>query len=125
MGEAGRFVVSHLATSRFESGGLRSHFAYRDLGIEAATGGRVGARVIRVANAEATSPSHAHSLDFQMIYILKGWVVFEYEGAGEVRLEEGSCAYQPPGIRHAEIAHSSDLELLEITMPAEFATTPA
>jgi len=60
-----------------------------------------------------------------MIYILKGWVVFDYEGAGEVRLVEGSCAYQPPGIRHAEIAHSDDLEILEITMPAEFQTSPA
>lgn len=125
MGQAGQFVVSHLATSRFESGGLRSHFEYRDLGIKAATGGRVGAHVIRVANAEGDSPSHAHTLEFQMIYILKGWVIFEYEGVGEVRLEEGSSAYQPPGIRHAEIAHSDDLEILEITMPAEFETALA
>jgi len=120
---AGRFAVSHRATSPFVGGGLRSHYEYRDLGIKAATGGRVGAHVIRVASPEATSPSHAHALEFQMVYILKGWVVFEYEGVGEVRLDEGSCVYQPAGIRHAEIAHSDDLEILEITMPAEFETT--
>jgi hypothetical protein len=30
--------------------------------------------------------------------------------------------HQPPGIRHVEIAHSEDVEILEITLPAEFAT---
>ena len=34
----------------------------------------------------------------------------------------GSCVHQPPGIRHAELGHSDDLELIEITLPAEFAT---
>ena len=66
---------------------------------------------------------HIHDLNFQMIYILKGWVVFEYEGAGEVTFRAGSAALQPPGIKHREIRHSDDLELIEITSPAEFATT--
>ena len=125
MVKANRLIVSHLATSRFEGGGLRSQYEYRDLGIAAATGGRVGAHVIRVTDPRATSPPHTHALDFQMIYILKGWVVFDYEGVGQVRLEQGSCAYQPSGICHAEIAHSGDLEILEITMPAEFETASA
>jgi hypothetical protein len=30
--------------------------------------------------------------------------------------------YQPPQIRHREIGHSADLELLEIVMPADFKT---
>jgi hypothetical protein len=30
--------------------------------------------------------------------------------------------HQPPSIRHREIAHSDDLELLEIVMPADFET---
>jgi hypothetical protein len=30
--------------------------------------------------------------------------------------------YQPPGIHHREIAHSDDLEMLEIVMPAQFET---
>ena len=118
------FHVSHAATSPFEANGLRAHYEYRNLGIAAATHGRVGAHVIRVRDPKATSSEHAHDLQFQMVYILKGWITFSYEGVGEVRLEQGSCAYQPSGIRHAEIAHSDDVEILEITMPAEFATTP-
>jgi len=56
---------------------------------------------------------------------LKGGVRFRYEGAGEVLLQAGSSVCQPPGIRHVEIAHSDDLELLEITMPAGFETAAA
>ena len=43
-----------------------------------------------------------------MVYILKGWVVFEYEGQGEVMLRPGTCVLQPPGIRHHEVKHSDD-----------------
>ena len=65
---------------------------------------------------------HRHGLDMQLVYILKGWVKFDYEGVGEVLLEAGACVHQPPGIRHVEIDHSDDVEILEITLPAEFGT---
>ncbi len=57
-----------------------------------------------------------------MVYVLKGWIEFEYEGVGRVRLRKGSCVYQPPGIRHTELGHSRDIEMIEITMPADFQT---
>ena len=63
-----------------------------------------------------------HDTQFQFVYILKGWVEFEYEGQGTVRLEQGSCVYQPPMIRHREVGHSDDVEILEIVMPADFKT---
>jgi hypothetical protein len=30
--------------------------------------------------------------------------------------------HQPPGIRHREIGHSPDVELLEVVMPGDFKT---
>ena len=54
--------------------------------------------------------------------MLKGWIEFEYEGQGVVRLEAGSCVHQPPEIRHREVGHSEDVELLEIVSPGEFET---
>ena len=51
-----------------------------------------------------------------------GWIEFEYEGHGVVRLEEGSCVHQPPGIRHREVGHSDDVEMLEVVMPGVFKT---
>ena len=116
------FVVSHAEGARFERG-LRSFFEYRDLGIRQATEGRVVAHVIRAAaGSEFSSQPHWHDTTFQLVYVLKGWVEFEYEGQGRVRLEAGSCVHQPPAIRHREIGHSADLELLEIVMPADFKT---
>ena len=41
-----------------------------------------------------------------------------------MRCEAGSCVHQPPGIKHDELAHSDDLELIEITLPADFETVP-
>jgi quercetin dioxygenase-like cupin family protein len=118
-----KFSASHLKDAAFRDGGLRSFFAYRDLGIGAATGGRVQAHVIRAkAPHDGSAGWHRHTLDFQMYYVLKGWVRFAYEGAGEVLAVAGSCVHQPPGIRHVELGHSDDLELLEITLPADFAT---
>ncbi len=120
------FSVSHLKDSRFVSEGLRSFFEYRDLGIKAATGGRVGAHVIRAKpGMHSGSGWHTHDLEVQLVYVLKGWVEFDYEGVGAVRLEAGACVHQPPGIRHVEIAHSDDLEILEITLPAAFETHKA
>ena len=65
---------------------------------------------------------HYHKLKFQMVYILKGSVEFEYKGEGTFTLNAGDVVYQPPEIHHREIKHSDDLELIEITSPAEFET---
>jgi len=116
------FVVSHERDAVFDRG-LRSFFEYRDLGIKAATGGRVVAHVIRAAaGTDFSSQPHMHKTTFQMVYILKGWIEFEYEGQGVVRLEAGSCVHQPPEIHHREVGHSEDIELLEIVLPGEFET---
>lgn len=121
-----KFSASHARDAAFESGGLRSCFEYRDLGIAAATGGRAMAHVIRARKGDAAGFGwHKHVLEFQMYYVLKGWIEFDYEGVGVVRAEAGSCVNQPPGIRHAEVAHSDDLELIEITLPAAFETVEA
>ncbi|MFO1224938.1 MAG: cupin domain-containing protein [Burkholderiaceae bacterium] len=116
------FVVSHRRDAVFERG-LRSFFEYRDLGIKAATDGKAVAHVIRAAAGKSfSSQPHMHKTAFQLVYVLRGWIEFEYEGQGVVRLEAGSCVYQPPEIRHREVGHSEDVELLEIVLPGEFET---
>jgi len=116
------FVVSHARDAHFERG-LRSFFEYRDLGIKSSTDERVEAHVIRaVPGVPFSGQPHLHHTTFQLVYVLKGWIEFEYEGHGIVRLDAGSCVHQPPSIRHREVAHSDDVEMLEIVMPGNFKT---
>ena len=103
--------------------GLRPHFEYRDLGIGGATEGKVLAQVIRARMpSEGPGDEHLHELDFQMVYILKGWMKTRFEGEGERTLEAGDCLYQRPGIAHRVLDYADDLEVLEITIPADFET---
>lgn len=118
----GKFHVSH-AKDAFWDEGLREYFAYRDLGMVERTGGRVRALVIRPSGPyEKPGDLHYHVLDFQMVYVLKGWARVHFDGIGEVRFEEGSCMYQEPGIHHRVIEYSNDYTVIEITIPADFET---
>jgi mannose-6-phosphate isomerase-like protein (cupin superfamily) len=120
-----RFVVNHLAGPDAFEGGLRSYAKYRDLDIAAATGGLARAHVIKMippCDPAVVSKRHYHDVKFQMIYVLKGWIKGEYEGAGEVTMREGSCWLQPPKIEHRVLDYSDDCELLEIILPADFET---
>lgn len=120
---ASKFAVNHRKSSQFKRRGLRAYFEYRDLGIDKATGGKVVAHVIRARPGKAPHGEwHRHDCRVQFVYVLKGTAVFEYEGVGMVKMKPGSCFYQPPGIRHREISHSNDLELIEIVAPANFKT---
>ena len=121
-----RFSVSHRRGAKFERRGLRSYFEYRDLGIKRATKGKVVAHVIRARPGSAPRGEwHYHDVAVQFVYVLKGWVLFEYEGVGEVLMNAGSCFYQPPRIRHRELKHSRDLEMIEVVSPATFRTLEA
>jgi quercetin dioxygenase-like cupin family protein len=103
--------------------GLRSFMEYRDLGIEAATHGKFRAHVIRIkpggdAHDLHTTGLHRHDCDFQMFYVLKGWIRFVYEGHGHHTFHAGDCVLQPPNIVHNELECSDDIEVLEIYSPA-------
>jgi len=118
-----KFTVNHRKPSQFKRRGLRAYFEYRDLGIRRATRGKVVAHVIRARPGKAPHGQwHRHDCRLQFVYVLKGSAVFEYEGIGKVKMKPGSCFYQPPGIRHRELSHSKDLEMIEIVAPADFRT---
>ena len=119
-----RFAVSHHRDEDFDQG-LRAYSAYRDLGIAPATGGMVQAHVIRMTkpfSEEDVAIPHYHDVEFQMIYVLRGWFQSEFEGEGVHTFHAGSCWIQPPGIKHTVRGYSDDCELLEIVLPADFET---
>ena len=119
-----RFTVSHHREEDFDQG-LRAYSAYRDLGLAPATGGMVQAHVIRMTKpftVEEVAIPHYHDVEFQMVYVLKGWFQSEFEGEGVHTFHAGSCWIQPPGIKHTVRGYSDDCELLEIVLPADFET---
>jgi mannose-6-phosphate isomerase-like protein (cupin superfamily) len=118
------FAVSHHRDATFESG-LRRYAKYRDLGISRATNGMVQAHVIRFVppcRPEEVAKLHYHDVQFQMIYVLKGWIESKFEGHGAITMHAGSCWVQPSGIKHSVLGYSDDCEVLEIVLPADFRT---
>jgi len=119
------FTVSHSREEDFRAHGLRSYAKYRDLGLSGATHGLVQAHVIRLLppfRREEVSKRHYHEVDFQMVYVLKGWIETELDGQGAIVMKAGSCWIQPPGIEHTVLGYSDDCEVLELVMPADFKT---
>ena len=120
-----RIAISHYRDEDFKADGLRTYAKYRDLGIAEASHGLARAHVIRLigpCNPAEVSKLHFHDVEFQMVYVLKGWVKTYMEGQGETLMKEGSSWTQPPRIKHLILDYSDDVELLEVILPAEFKT---
>jgi mannose-6-phosphate isomerase-like protein (cupin superfamily) len=120
-----RIAISHHREQDFKADGLRTYAQYRDLGIAEASRGLAQAHVIRLigpCNPAEVSKLHFHDVEFQMVYVLKGWVKTYMEGQGETLMKQGSAWTQPPRIKHLIMDYSDDVELLEIILPAEFKT---
>jgi hypothetical protein len=120
-----RVAISHHREEDFVANGLRRYAHYRDLGIAAASHGLAQAHVIRLigpCNPAEVSKLHFHDVEFQLVYVLKGWVKTYMEGQGETLMKEGSCWTQPPRIKHLILDYADNCELLEVILPAEFKT---
>ena len=120
-----RIAISHYRDEDFKADGLRTYAQYRDLGVAAASNGLAQAHVIRLigpCNPAEVSKLHFHDVEFQMVYVLKGWVKTYMEGQGETLMKAGTAWTQPPRIKHLILDYSDDVELLEVILPAEFKT---
>jgi mannose-6-phosphate isomerase-like protein (cupin superfamily) len=106
----------------WRSDGLRDFFLYRDLGVAAATGGRVIAQLVKANEApEKGTGWHCHEAEFHIVFMTKGWAKFMYENE-EHLVSAGDCVHQRPGIRHYLFDYSPDMEYLEVVGPADFGT---
>lgn len=119
-----KLTVSTKADSPFVPG-RRTFFRYRDLGVSAATGGKLRAQVMEAVTG-MTEPTgwHTHQCEAQFIYILKGWVELEFEDGTRTRSGVGDAILIPGGMKHNEIATSDDVEILELSIPGDMATQP-
>jgi mannose-6-phosphate isomerase-like protein (cupin superfamily) len=119
-----KFALVDAEGATFTRDGPRADAEYRDLGWSAATGGRIGAKHIRAIRPfDAETGWHWHDMSAHFVIVLKGWIKFRYAGIdGEVTVRAGGTLSQPGGVPHNVVGRSDDMELIEINMPAEFAT---
>ena len=120
-------ALSEFSDASFTRDGPRADVEYRDLGLAAATGGRIGARHIRaIAPFPNETGWHWHDMTGHFVFVLKGWITFRFAGREEaVTVRERCCLSQPAGVAHNVVGRSDDLELIEINMPAAFGTMDA
>ena len=103
--------------------GRRDFFKYRDLGVTKASSGWMRAQVT-TAITGMTQPTgwHYHVCEGQFVYTLNGWVELEFEDGTSCRLEAGDSVFIPGGLRHNEMRTSDNLEILEVSVPADMGT---
>jgi len=97
---------------------------YRDL-LPSRVGGNLMVSHIRIPNGGPVPDMvHFHSIRFQLIFCLKGWVKLVYEDQGNpFILSAGECVTQPPEIRHRVLECSDNLEVIEVAHPSSHLTT--
>ena len=119
-----QFALTDAGTP-FTRDGPRADVEYRDFGLAAATGGRIGAKHIRAIRPfEQATGWHWHDMHGHFNIVLRGWIRFRFAGINEdVTATAGACLSQPAGVAHNVIGRSDDMELIEINMPADYATT--
>ena len=96
-------------------------FEARDTGIGAATGGVAGVRIARFAGGDA--PASRVDAEFLLLFVLRGGAELDAEGQPSATVGEGDCLVLPAGMLHRFRRCSGDLELLEVSLPADFMTT--
>ncbi len=115
-------VIDRSKGAKWTKEEIRPQFEYRHFGVEEATGRRYGSHVIRIAkDSKPPVRHHVHpDCEFLLVYVLKGWVKFWYDGEGEKKLNAGDVHLLPAGIKHAVTGWSKNLEMLETTHPADY-----
>jgi mannose-6-phosphate isomerase-like protein (cupin superfamily) len=113
------FALASADGALFTRDGPRADVEYRDLGLAAATNGRIGA----IMPLPQATGWHWHDMTAHFVYVLKGSLTFRFAGvAGDVVVTAGTGLSQPAGVAHNVVARSDELELLEINVPAQYGT---
>ena len=119
-----KLAISRKGEARYVPG-RRSFFKYRDLGVTDGTAGEMRAQVTSAIDTmDRATGWHYHTCEMQFVYLLRGSIDLEFEGTGLVRLEAGDSVMIPGGLPHQEVHTSPDMEILEISVPAEMGTVP-
>ncbi|MGB8811670.1 MAG: cupin domain-containing protein [Paracoccaceae bacterium] len=96
-------------------------FTARDTTINASTKGVASVQVARPDGTPA--PWTRHDTDILFTFVMAGEMTLEGEGKAPFRLSPGDAFVIPPGMATRYADPSADLELLEVSLPGDFATS--
>lgn len=113
-----RFVWHRAAAATWGAWRLDG-FVARDTGIAAATGGLATARVVRRAKPTGRSRCR-HDAELMMLFVLQGSLMLQVDGRAPERLAEDDSVCIPAGLGYGLDDSSSDLEFLEVALPAGY-----
>ncbi len=116
-----RRVVTRASDGDWRRG--RAGMRYRDLLPDRHRGRVIASHIHIPEGGPVADYVHFHDVELQLIYCYKGWVRVVYEDQGPAfALRSGDCVLQPPHIRHRVLECSPDLEVIEVSCPAEHET---
>lgn len=118
----GQKFVRHQATEATWLPWRIEGFISRDIGIDDATKGLVGAYVVKVENIKPPTVC-LHEQEFLFIFVLTGSLELFCESFGNNDLTAGDSFVIPAKTAHSLKALSNDLEMLEVRLSAAFETT--
>lgn len=96
-------------------------FEARDTGIGTATRGVASVQVARPIG-EIRGEATSHTSDILFTFVMSGSLTLRGEGQGAHPLSEGDAFVIPPNWKTALTGCSEDLQLLEVSLPADFET---
>ncbi|MFN0116536.1 MAG: cupin domain-containing protein [Paracoccaceae bacterium] len=120
--EGQRFVHNVGAKGEWKPFRLPGYIA-RDTTIAANTKGVADVKVVR--KGQGTPVPTSHDSDILFGFVMSGAMTLEGEGRDPAPLAAGDAFVTPPGMTTRWAAPSDDLELMEVSLPATFRTTPA
>ena len=115
-----KFVLHREADATWEPWRIPG-FEARETGIGAATKGVAGVQVARRVSSAAI-PTTSHDTDILFGFLRAGSVTLGVEGQPDHALTAGDAFVLPPHLAVAVREPSEDLEILEVALPAAFAT---
>ncbi len=112
-----RFVFHRAAEASWQPWRLDG-YEYRDTGIGAAMDGVAGARVVRPVGSPAAVTTR-HAAEFVFTFVLDGGITLQRAGDEPLRLDEGDSFVVPAHTDYTLSEPTSNLQLLDVTLPAE------
>lgn len=97
-------------------------FEYRDTGISQATKNVASVHVIRADNTDSEQQLDSHDADILFTFVMQGKMKLYAVGHEQHDLHKGDAYVIPPNLKYKITNYSEDLELLEVSLPANFKT---